>query len=207
MKKNIILSALFLCLFNVLANSSSSFETNSFRQNKQTPIMLTDIDGKKLVSIDNGRTWKIDRNFNIYSIRLKAGSKNFISNDMGRSWKEDNQRYIYVIRLFQQGKKFISYDMGRSWSKVEETERVDELIAVAYPNPVQEMLYIKFNNELKNYVNVELFNYLGIKIYSSSIKADGNILSVDLGLIKPGAYLLKANSSNFSMAKIIVVAR
>ena len=59
----------------------------------------------------------------------------------------------------------------------------------AYPNPVSSVLHIEAAAFKNKYVNVEIFDMLGGRYLDKDVYKDGDILSIDVSLLKDGAYV------------------
>lgn len=75
------------------------------------------------------------------------------------------------------------------------------------PNPVNEILTISFDNEGIGFVEIEILNMPGEKIFGKSLNVNGTELSVNAGFLKNGMYLLKLKTAEGSTAKKIVINR
>lgn len=82
----------------------------------------------------------------------------------------------------------------------------NELISV-YPNPVQETLFIKLEEGSLQGIEVKMFTVSGRQVLTSArIKHEGNkLISLDLGNLKPGIYLLKIQNDEEIVTRNILL--
>lgn len=72
---------------------------------------------------------------------------------------------------------------------------------ILYPNPITNHLFI--NNEINSFTEIEIYNIIGKKIFSSTIESGIN--KIDFSNIKTGVYIIKSKNrdNNYVINKII----
>ena len=122
-------------------------------------------------------------NYSKYGIFVRAVNDNEISD-----WKS-KFIYTHIINNY-----------------IEEKNDIDASVIV-YPNPISNSFYIEFTNLKIPMVNVEVYDILGIKIftkYYENLDQSTNRITVDIrDEIKTGSYFLAIKSGNITFYKMI----
>jgi len=75
---------------------------------------------------------------------------------------------------------------------VTSVESIEKPELDVYPNPVKDLLKIKFGNPVEGALKIEIMNITGKSVYSQSINADGLIQTeVNVNQLNPGIYFLR----------------
>jgi PKD repeat protein len=107
------------------------------------------------------------------------------------SFKNDG---IYDVTL----KAVSGTDFTEYSQKVEVLKSVTKVVKIenpeldVYPNPVKDVLKIKFGNPVEGNIQIGIMNIAGKSVYSQSINADGLIQTeVNVNQLNPGIYFLR----------------
>jgi hypothetical protein len=84
-------------------------------------------------------------------------------------------------------------------------ESYDDKIAI-YPNPVQDELFIDFDNQFTGKTKISMFNMLGQLEFSNIYEISTNNNKIIIPLLKtdPGIYLLNIETNNTHSRKLVI---
>ena len=74
-----------------------------------------------------------------------------------------------------------------------------------YPNPFSREISIFLPEEFQNRGKIEIFNYIGQKVYTSSYSSDGDDkITIDLEQLNAGFYLIRLSNKNSMLTRSII---
>ena len=80
----------------------------------------------------------------------------------------------------------------------------EEKSILVYPNPAQNMLFIKNNNTFQNAFHISLLNNMTVEVVSKRTVNNDNY-SIDLSSIKNGIYFLLMENNDYKIIKKIII--
>lgn len=199
----------------VRLNTDGSFDT-TYGNNGVTTTQIVDeanyANGLVIQADDKvvlaGRTVKL---FDYDFAMIRFNTDGTLDNTFGNGGKvsTDNggkEDHGYAIARQPDNKIILaghSYSSGGNDSEIVVARYTNETLSVAdyenvefrlYPNPANEQITIEISDASSNY-QVEIFDILGKKVYTSEILKAANI---DVSVLTSGTYLVKINSDNKS---------
>jgi hypothetical protein len=94
----------------------------------------------------------------------------------------------YVGQGFQQSQ----------WNSHIESNIEEKIQTFVYPNPFIDLINFEFSSSVGAKVMVQIFNVAGMTVYSKEVTTTNNLVTLDLGYIPGGLYLVSLSALNFS---------
>ena len=80
----------------------------------------------------------------------------------------------------------------------------ESLILGAYPNPVTSKLTISLRNELSKTDNIRIYDMMGRGMEVRQMTRTGNAVTMDMGHLIPGLYLVQVRSTKgYEIIKVV----
>ena len=92
----------------------------------------------------------------------------------------------------------VSVDESYNYSKI-----------TLFPNPVSDFLNINFNSERQGYLEIKLYNQLGIELrtLSKNIGIDAKRITMDCRNLTSGNYFITLKSKELYVAKKVIILK
>jgi len=90
---------------------------------------------------------------------------------------------------------------------VKEGQLIDNQDVVVFPNPVNDLLNLKFKKPLLRNSVIELVTVTGQILKRPSLQKGISEYKMDLTSVRPGYYFLKIESDKFRMTRGIMISR
>jgi hypothetical protein len=87
---------------------------------------------------------------------------------------------------------------------VKESPEVNQGFFDVYPNPVNDKLFVKFNNFDFSIVHIEIFNIFGKNLFTSEQRITATEIAIDTKSLKPGIYFVRISNQQHSSVERIV---
>ena len=144
------------------------------------------------VSIDNGKTWRIEKSKTII-FHYPYGVKK-ISTDNGKNWKETSPQK-FTIKYPDLVKT--SFDKGKNWV-IEQTDLKSCAELEVFPNPASDVTFVNINAEIQLDEPPILYSISGgiINIPSGSAYDGNGSYKLNTSVLTNGYYILQFQSAN-----------
>jgi hypothetical protein len=84
------------------------------------------------------------------------------------------------------------------WGSYIKGNAANTITTTTYPNPFVDVVNFEFSQILPDVISVELFDVRGRLVFSTSQKAEGNLLTITIPNIAASNYLVHLSTSNYS---------
>ena len=84
------------------------------------------------------------------------------------------------------------------WGSYIKGNAANTITTTTYPNPFVDVVNFEFSQILPDVISVELFDVRGRLVFSTSQKAEGNLLTINIPNIAASNYLAHLSTSNYS---------
>ncbi|MFN0204635.1 MAG: T9SS type A sorting domain-containing protein [Bacteroidia bacterium] len=217
----------------VSANQGSSWTYKGMGSNNIYSIAITN--GRILIgtfdygvyaSDNNGTTWNAVNNGDLGSVSVfdlyangdfivagSIGSGAFYSSDKGNTWTEWNTNLsnYYILCLAAKGNELYAGTVGGGVYKIDITSfvgienQLDETLVQVYPNPVNDKLYVTFNDQNNEVYKLKLLDINGKLVYQQNNTSVLLETTINVSSFTKGIYFLTISNTKGELTKKIVI--
>jgi hypothetical protein len=98
----------------------------------------------------------------------------------------------------REGKTYGQGFQQSMWGNYIKGNSANTISTTTYPNPFVDVVNFSFSQILPDVISVELFDVRGRLVFSTSQKAEGNLLTINIPNIAASNYLVHLSTSNYS---------
>ena len=84
------------------------------------------------------------------------------------------------------------------WGSYIKGNATNTITTTTYPNPFVDVVNFAFSQTIPDVISIELFDVRGRLVFSTSQKAEGNLLTINIPNIAASNYLVHLSASNYS---------
>lgn len=98
----------------------------------------------------------------------------------------------------REGKTYGQGFQQSMWGSYIKGNSTNTITTTTYPNPFVDVVNFEFSQILPDVISVELFDVRGRLVFSTSEKAEGNLLTINIPNIAASNYLVHLSTANYS---------